>query len=235
MKFFDMTNLLAKNSYPGRGIALGLCPDGRTAALVYFIMGRSTASRSRVFFRSGDDVMIRLLGGANPSDPSLILYAPVRTLDGATIVANGDQSDTIRDALRHGSTFEKALQTRTFEPDAPHFTPRISGLLDFSGGFSYRLSILKPGGDKGLSTLRGIYDYVPLPGAGHFIHTYQKDASPLPGFTGDPLPINIPADLDAFADDIWAALDGENKVSLYVRFTDIASGAYTDRLINKYD
>lgn len=230
----DISALLGQNSYPGRGIALGLTPDGKTAALAYFIMGRSINSRSRVFFRDGDNVSIRIVNPDKAADSSLILYTPVRTLTGATIVTNGDQTDTIRDALLQKSTFEQALAARTFEPDAPHYTPRISGIQYFDKGFSYKLAIVKSADPNGAAAVRETFAYEPIKGSGHLIHTYRQNASPLPSFAGEPASVAIPADIDAFALGIWNGLNSENRISLYVRYTDIASGTYTDRLFNKY-
>ncbi|NCB31195.1 MAG: inosine monophosphate cyclohydrolase [Clostridia bacterium] len=234
MELFDMPALLGANAYPGRGIILGLCPDGHTAALAYFIMGRSENSRNRAFVRKGGDVGIHVLDSAKLADPALILYAPVRTLMRTVIVTNGDQTDTIAEAVLAGRTFEQALETRRFEPDAPHFTPRISGMLRFSPAFSYKLSILKAGDGEGKTTFRQVFGYEPMEGVGHFIHTYQKDATPLPSFSGEPVPVRIPADLDGFTKALWNGLHPENKVALYVRYTDVTSGAYRDALYNKY-
>lgn len=234
MELFDMPALLGANRYPGRGILLGLCPDGHTAALAYFIMGRSANSRNRAFERRGGDVGIRVPDSAKLSDPDLILYTPVRTLAHAVVVTNGDQTDTVAEALLAGRRFEQALETRRFEPDAPHFTPRISGMLCFSNGFSYKLSILKAGDSGGWAVLRHFFAYEPVRGVGHFIHTYQRDATPLPSFFGEPAPVSVPSDPDAFARALWDGLDAENKVALYVRYTDIGSGAYRDKLYNKY-
>ncbi|HWQ58682.1 MAG TPA: IMP cyclohydrolase [Clostridia bacterium] len=215
-------------------MALGLCPDGKTAALAYFIMGRSANSRNRAFVRNGADLGIRVLDEQKLSDPSLILYAPVRTLPGATVVTNGDQTDTVREALLSGGTFEQALRTRRFEPDAPHYTPRISGLMRFAGGFSYALSIIKCADGAGKAALHQFFEYEPVPGLGHLIHTYRADGTPLPSFAGEPVPVRVPDDIAAFTDALWNALNEEHKVALYARYTDTASGAYADRLFNKY-
>jgi len=230
----ELSALLAENAYPGRGIVIGLSPDGRRAALAYFIMGRSANSRNRAFVRNGKDLGIHVLDAQKMADPSLILYTPLRTLDGATVVTNGDQTDTICDALQNGRTFADALMTRRFEPDAPHFTPRISGLLCFTDGFSYRLSILKAGDAEGKAALRQTFDYEPVAGVGHIIHTYSEDGSVLPSFSGEPVPVGLPNEIDAFADDLWNALNAANKVALYVRYTDLESGDYEDRLLNQY-
>ncbi len=230
----ELTALLRENSYPGRGIVLGLSPDGRNAALAYFIMGRSAGSRSRAFVKNGDDLGIRILNAQKSADTSLILYTPLRTLPGVTVVTNGDQTDTICDALRNGRTFEQALETRRFEPDAPHFTPRVSGMLQFTDGFSYKLSILKAGDAEGRAALRQTFGCEPVRGIGHIIHTYRSDGTVLPSFSGEPVPVSLPDEIDAFADGLWNALNAENKVSLYVRYTDLSSGAYEDRVFNQY-
>ena len=207
--------------YPGRGIITGATPSGRKM-FAYFIMGRSPSSRARVFERAGDDVIIRMTGQV--SDTSLILYAPVRVCGDSVIVTNGDQTDTIFDALKSGGTFESALRTREYEPDAPHYTPRISAVITPSG---YTQSILKRAG-------RFFYDYVFTAGKGHLIHTYDHDvmkSDVLPSFVGEPREVNIPEDMEAFADSLWSELDEDNKVSLYVRFYD--GEGYTDKLFNK--
>ncbi len=234
MKEKNLFEHLRQNAYPGRGIVLGLTPDGTRAALAYFIMGRSAGSRSRAFVKEGDDLAIRMLDGGRIADTSLILYAPLRTLRGAAVVTNGDQTDTICAALAAGGTFEGALKTRTFEPDAPHFTPRISGMLLFGGGYAYRLSILKAGDAAGKTTLRQMFDCEPLPGAGHLIHTYQADGAVLPSFSGEPVKVSIPDGFDAFSQGLWGALNPENRVSLYARYTDLANGTYVDKIFNQY-
>lgn len=233
MKQQNLLELLERNTYPGRGIVLGLAPDGKKAVLAYFIMGRSAGSRSRAFVKNGDDLGIRMLDGGTIADTSLILYAPLRTLESAVVVTNGDQTDTICAALARGETFEHALGTRTFEPDAPHFTPRISGIFDALSG-SYRLSILKSGDAEGKTTLRQTFSYEPLAGTGHLIHTYAGDGDPLPSFSGEPVAIATQDDCSAFADALWRALHPKHKVSLYVRYVDLAAGTYEDRLFNQY-
>jgi phosphoribosylglycinamide formyltransferase-1 len=234
MRQQNLFELLKNNPYPGRGIVLGLTPDGKKAALAYFIMGRSAGSRSRAFVKNGDDIGIHMLDGGKTADTSLILYTPLRKLRSAVVVTNGDQTDTICAALANGGTFETALRTRTFEPDAPHFTPRISGMLDFSDGFSYKLSILKAGDEVGKTTLRQTFDVEPLAGAGHFIHTYQTDGAVLPSFSGEPVAVAILNDFAAFAQGLWGALNPANKVSLYVRYTDLTTSQYEDRIFNQY-
>lgn len=226
--------LLGGNRYPGRGIVLGCAPDGR-AVLAYFIMGRSAASRGRVFERSGDDLVIRLLDPERVADPSLILYAPIRACGPHVVVTNGDQTETVRDALREGRTFESALRTRRYEPDAPHFTPRVSGMLSFGpgdGAFAYRLSILKAGGSG--SCLRQFFEYEAVPGAGHLIHTYAGDGDPLPSFAGEPRAVTIPADIEAFSRGLWEALDAENRVALCVRYLAPSGAEHEERLFGRH-
>jgi len=230
----DLFEVIKTNPYPGRGIVLGLTSDGKKAALAYFIMGRSAGSRSRAFVKKGDDLGIHMLDGGKIADTSLILYTPLRTLEKAVVVTNGDQTDTVCAALSRGETFESALRTRTFEPDGPHFTPRISGMLVFERGFSYMLSILKSGDAEGKTTLRQTFETEPLAGTGHFIHTYQTDGAVLPSFSGEPVAVAIPDDFAAFADGLWSALNAENKVSLYVRYIDLSSKKYQDKIFNQY-
>ena len=230
----NLFEILKKNSYPGRGIMLGLTPDGTTAAVAYFIMGRSAGSRSRAFVKNGNDLGIHMLDGGRIADTSLILYAPLRTMNRITVVTNGDQTDTICDALKRGRGMEEALTTRTFEPDAPHFTPRISGMQCFGGGYSYKLSILKTADKDGTATLRQTFDYEPLAGRGHFIHTYQTDGAVLPSFSGEPVAVSLPNEMEDLAKGLWDALNLENKISLYVRYTDLKSGAYRDKIYNQY-
>lgn len=234
MKQQDLFELLRSHPYPGRGIVLGLSPDGTKAALAYFIMGRSASSRSRAFFKNGDDLFISMLDGGKILDTSLILYTPLRTLNGCVVVTNGDQTDTVVTALESGGTFESALKTRRHEPDAPHFTPRISGMLTFGEAFSYKLSILKAGDERGETCVRETFDYEPANGEGHLIHTYQMDGLVLPSFFGEPRTVSIPDGFTAFAEGIWNALNAENKVALYARYTNLISGAYEDRIFNQY-
>ena len=234
MRTTDLFEYLEQNAYPGRGIVLGTTPDGTKAALAYFIMGRSAGSRSRAFVKNGNDLGIHMLDGGKIADTSLILYAPLRTLNRITVVTNGDQTDTICDALKRGRSMEEALSTRTFEPDAPHFTPRISGMQCFGGGYAYKLSILKAGDENGTTTLRQTFDYEPLAGTGHLIHTYQTDGAVLPSFSGEPVAVTMQNEIGVFGESLWNALNPDNKVSLYVRFTDIGSGAYEDIIYNQY-
>ncbi|MBQ3900878.1 MAG: IMP cyclohydrolase [Clostridia bacterium] len=228
-----MGDLIRGNPYVGRGIVAGLTPDGKKTATAYFIMGRSENSRNRVFIEEGDDLRTAPYDPAKVKDPSLIIYYPVRTAGGKLIVTNGDQTDTIRDGLAAGKTFSAALRTREFEPDAPNFTPRISALIDLDGT-SYEMSILKSADAEGTACNRFTFDYSPLPGLGHFIHTYVTDGNPIPTFQGEPERVLIPQNIDEFTKDVWENLDEGNRISLYVRYTDIATGEYEKRLINKY-
>lgn len=224
---------LRGNRYPGRGIILGCGPNGR-AVLAYFIMGRSAGSRARAFRREKDDVVIRLLDQSGVKDPSLILYAPLRMCGRHIVVANGDQTDAICTSLKGGKGFEEALRTMEYEPDAPHFTPRISGMISLpESGFSYRLSILKASG-AGRRCQRQFFEYEPIPGMGHLIHTYAGDGAVLPSFAGEPLTVNVPSSIDAFTNGLWEALDEENRVALYVRYTPLDGSRYEDRVVNRY-
>lgn len=230
----DFGELLAANSYPGRGIAVGKTPDGKKAVFSYFIMGRSANSRNRVFEETGEDLIIYPADSAKVEDPSLIIYKPVRKLAGQLIVTNGDQTDTIYDFLKEGKSFEEALRTRCFEPDAPNLTPRISALLEFADGdFTYKMSILKSADGAGSGCNRYTYEYAPLSGLGHFIHTYECDGNPIPTFQGEPERIAMEDDIDAFSQKVWNALHPENKISLYVRYVDLQNGQAENRLFNK--
>ncbi len=224
---------LSANSYPGRGIVLGKSEDGRYGVIAYFIMGRSVNSRNRVFVTEGEGIRTQAFDPAKLEDPSLVIYAPVRVLGRATIVTNGDQTDTIYEGMRAGGTFAGALRTRTFEPDPPHFTPRISGIMEPERD-RYRLSILKSAQGDPASARRYFYEYeAPRAGEGHFIHTYEGDGNPLPSFAGEPTQVEIRGGLDAFTASVWQALNGENKVSLFTRFIDWETGAYQTRIVNK--
>ncbi len=233
MKNLDLSALLRGNSYPGRGILLGKSPDGSRAVAAYFIMGRSENSRNRVFELTEDGIRTRAFDESKMTDPSLIIYHPVRVVGEDTVITNGDQTDTVRDALLEGRVFAQALKTRTFEPDGPNYTPRISGLLHRDG--SYALSILKSADGDPASCRRFFFGYeAPLAGQGHFIHTYMGDGQPLPSFQGEPEQVAIPTgDARALADSIWADLNGENKVSLFVRTIDLATGESETVLKNK--
>ena len=234
MKLFDLETLLRENAYPGRGIVLGRSADNACAVMVYFIMGRSQNSRNRIFSETEDGIRTEAADPAKMVDPSLIIYHPVRELDGVTIVTNGDQTDTVRDALVLGGTFESALRTRTFEPDAPNFTPRISGVMYDWG--DYALSILKSvDGDPAACTRQFFEFESPLSGTGHFLHTYMGDGSPLPSFSGEPEPVAIDApDAETLANRVWTALNEDNKVSLFVRYLDLESGETDTVILNKY-
>ncbi len=233
-----MSNILQKeletNAYPGRGIVIGKSANGKYAVTAYFIMGRSSNSRNRIFVEEGEGIRTEAFDPSKLEDPSLIIYAPVRVLGHDTIVTNGDQTDTIYDGLAKGLTFEQSLRSREFEPDAPNYTPRISGIMHVeNGSYDYALSILKSNNGDPSSCQRFTYAYEnPKAGQGHFIHTYQHDGNPLPTFAGDPVAVEIPDEIDAFTDLVWNSLNKDNKVSLFVRFIDIASGKYETRIVN---
>lgn len=233
MKTYDISDLLRKNPYPGRGIILGRSKDGRYAVAAYFIMGRSKNSRNRVFVKTEDGIQTQAFDPAAMTDPSLIIYHPVRDFLGCTIVTNGDQTDTIRDFMAVGRNMHAALMTRSFEPDAPNYTPRVSGVI--TPGGAYSLSIIKTlNGDPG-KPCRNFFEYEsPVFGMGHFIHTYVSDGEPLPSFEGEPVPVRIDfPDAASFADALWTSLDAQNKVSLYVRYIDIVTGVSTVVIKNK--
>lgn len=230
----SMKDLVKDNPYVGRGIVIGKTEDGTKAAVAYFIMGRSDNSRNRIFCEEGEDVMIYPFDASKVEDPSLIIYAPIRKLGDKLIVTNGDQTDTIRDFAAKGASFEAALETREFEPDAPNWTPRISGMLTFAeGDFSYKMSILKAADAEGTACNRFTYSYRAIAGVGHFIHTYMGDGSPLPTFCGEPERTVIPNDIDAWMQEIWENLNEQNKISIYLRFTDLKTGETESRMINK--
>lgn len=231
MKQLSLQEELQANAYPGRGIVIGKTPDGTRAVTAYFIMGRSENSRNRVFVEDGEGIRTQAFDPGKLSDPSLIIYAPVRVLGNKTIVTNGDQTDTIYDFMKDGKTFEEALRTRTFEPDAPNFTPRISGVVE---GENYKLSILKSNNGDPASAHRYFFEYSdPKAGEGHFIHTYKCDGNPIPSYEGEPTPVKISGDIDAFTKEIWENLNEANKVSLFTRFIDIATGGTQTRIVNK--
>ncbi len=232
MKKSDLTALLQDNPYPGRGIVLGRSADGAFAIAAYFIMGRSENSRNRVFVPTEDGIRTQAHDPAKMTDPSLIIYHPVRMAGRGLIVTNGDQTDTVRDYILSGRTFVEALKSRTFEPDDPNFTPRISGLLSPDG--SFQLSILKSADGNPACCCRCFYHYdAPLAGEGRFIHTYQGDGSPLPSFEGEPVRIALEdPSPDALADRVWTALNPDNKVSLFVRYIRISDGIYQDVIRN---
>ena len=227
----DLFSYLKGNPYPGRGILLGRSGDGKKAVIAYFIMGRSENSRNRIFEATEDGIRTRAFDESRMTDPSLIIYHPVRVVDGTVVVTNGDQTDTVADALRAGKSWVRALRTREFEPDGPNWTPRISGLLSPDG--SYKLSILKAADEAGTACLRQTFEYPGQAGLGHFLHTYQCDGSPIPSFEGEPTPVTIEGDIDAFTSSLWESLNEDNKVSLFVRYIDLATGQAQTRIVNK--
>ena len=226
--------IITGNPYVGRGIVIGRSPDGQNAVIAYFIMGRSANSRNRIFTESEGEVFTEPFDRSKVQDPSLIIYAAIRQLENHLIVTNGDQTDTIYDGLANGLSFSESLRSRTFEPDGPNFTPRISGMVTFeNGNFSYQMSILKSIDEEGSACARYTFEYPSKAGLGHFIHTYVTDGNPVPTFQGEPERVAIPDDIDAFTEALWNALDENNKISLYVRYTDIETGAVSESLINK--
>ena len=230
----DVKELIAGNPYVGRGIIIGKTKDGKKACAAYFIMGRSANSRNRVFTEKGGEIFTEPFDASKVEDPSLIIYAAVRKYKDSLIVTNGDQTDTIYDGLKDGKCFTCALKSREFEPDAPNFTPRISGILNFKGGdFTYEMSILKSADENGTACNRYTFSYSPIAGLGHFIHTYVTDGNPLPTFQGEPERVAVKDDIDEFTRELWNALDENNKISLFVRYTDLATGNEEDRIINK--
>jgi len=233
-KINDIAKLIEGNSYVGRGIVLGKSADGKKAVSAYFIMGRSANSRNRVFTERDGAVFTEPFDASKVEDPSLIIYAAIREFENKLIVTNGDQTDTVYEGLKAGKGFACALKSREFEPDAPNLTPRISGMITFEDkDFSYKMSILKSADAECTACNRYTFHYPALAGLGHFIHTYVCDGNPLPTFQGEPERVEIPADIDAFTKDIWENLNEENKISLYVRYTDLATGKADVRVINK--
>ncbi|MBQ8278448.1 MAG: IMP cyclohydrolase [Roseburia sp.] len=235
MKLLSLKDELAGNSYPGRGIVIGKSKDGKHAVTAYFIMGRSENSRNRVFVEDGEGIRTQAFDPSKLSDPSLIIYAPVRVLGNKTIVTNGDQTDTIYDLMDKQQTFEQALRTREFEPDAPNYTPRISGIMHIEKGtYNYAMSILKSNNGNPDACNRYTFAYQnPVAGEAHFIHTYMGDGNPLPSFEGEPKWVELDGDIDTFTNMVWENLNEENKVSLFVRYIDIATGEYETRIVNK--
>ena len=237
MNIYEIKTLserLEGNRYPGRGIVIGKTPDGKKAAIAYFIMGRSANSRNRVFTEKNGEIFTEPFDASKVEDPSLIIYAAVRSYENKLIVTNGNQTDTIYDGLAAGKSFSQALTSREFEPDAPNLTPRISGMLTFEGNdFTYEMSILKSGDAAGTFCNRYTFSYGASAGLGHFLHTYVCDGNPIPTFQGEPERVAMDDDIDAFAADLWNALDAENKISLYVRYTDLETGAVDSRMVNK--
>lgn len=226
---------LAGNAYPGRGIVIGKSADGAYAVTAYFIMGRSSNSRNRVFVADGEGIRTQAFDPSKLEDPSLIIYAPVRVLGNKTIVTNGDQTDTIYELMDRQQTFEQALRTRKFEPDAPNYTPRISGIMHLeNGGYNYAMSILKSSNGDPSSCSRYTFAYEnPKAGEGRFIHTYMGDGNPLPSFEGEPTLVGIEGGIDEFTKTVWENLNEDNKVSLFVRYIEIATGRYETRIVNK--
>lgn len=235
MKMISLETELKGNSYPGRGIVIGKSEDGSKAVTAYFIMGRSENSRNRVFVEEGQGIRTQAFDPSKLTDPSLIIYAPVRVLGNKTIVTNGDQTDTIYEGMDAQMTFEQSLRSREFEPDAPNYTPRISGIMHLGEGkFNYAMSILKSNNGNPDACNRYTFGYEnPVAGEGHFIHTYMQDGDPLPSFEGEPKLIAIPNDMDAFTSMLWDSLNVDNKVSLFVRYIDIATGEYETKIVNK--
>ena len=235
MKMLSVEEELRGNSYPGRGIIIGKSADGAWAVTAYFIMGRSENSRNRIFVEEGEGIRTQAYDESKLTDPSLIIYTPVRVLGNKTIVTNGDQTDTIYEGMDKQMTFEQTLRSREFEPDSPNYTPRISGILHLENGtYNYAMSILKSdnGRPEGCSRFTFAYEN-PAPGEGHFIHTYMGDGNPLPSFEGEPKRISIPDRIDEFTDLLWNSLNEENKVSLFVRYINIATGKYQTKIVNK--
>ena len=229
----DISQYLSGNPYVGRGIIVGKSADARYAVTAYFIMGRSENSRNRVFIEKEEDVVIHPFDASKVSDPSLIIYSPIRKADKKLIVTNGNQTDTIYNYMLMGKTMTQALEMRGFEPDAPNFTPRISAVLDMTGTYRYEMSILKSADAEGTACSRFTFSYPAIAGVGHFIHTYVTDGDPLPTFQGEPERVSIPSDIDEFTAAIWDNLDENNRISLYVRYIDLNDMSVENRLINK--
>ena len=235
MEMLSIEKELQGNAYPGRGIIIGKTPDGTKAVTAYFIMGRSENSRNRVFVTEGEGIRTQAFDPSKLTDPSLIIYAPVRVLGNKTIVTNGDQTDTAYEGLAKGLSFEQSLRSREFEPDGPNYTPRISGVMQVENGeYHYAISILKSNNGNPKASNRYTFTYEnPVAGEGHFIHTYKCDGNPLPSFEGEPKLVNILDDMDAYTELLWNSLNEDNKVSLFVRYIDIATGKYDTKIVNK--
>ena len=235
MNILSLANELSNNTYPGRGIVIGKSKDGKKAVTAYFIMGRSNNSRNRVFVEDGEGIRTQAFDSSKLEDSSLIIYAPVKVLGNKTIITNGDQTDTIYEGMDKQLTFEQSLRSRKFEPDAPNYTPRISGIMHIENNkYNYAMSILKSNNGNPNSCNRYTFAYEnPIEGQGHFIHTYMHDGEILPSFEGEPKLVDIDGDIDEFTNMIWSNLNEDNKVSLFVRFIDIKSGEYETRIINK--
>ena len=235
MKMVSLEQELKENSYPGRGIVIGRSKDGKSAVAGYFIMGRSSNSRNRIFVKEGEGIRTQAYDPSKLEDPSLIIYAPVRVLGNTTIVTNGDQTDTIYEGLKNHLTFEQSLRTREFEPDAPNYTPRISAVMEIEdGAYSYAMSILKSNHQDPAQCNRYTFSYEHcVAGEGHFIHTYEHDGNPLPSFEGEPKLVEIPDDIEEFTALLWSSLNEENKVSLFTRYISLESGHVETRIVNK--
>lgn len=235
MNMLSLENELKANAYPGRGIVIGKSPDGSKAVCAYFIMGRSTNSRNRIFVEDGAGIRTQAFDPSKLEDPSLIIYAPVRVLGNKTIVTNGDQTDTIYEGMDKQLTFEQSLRCREFEPDGPNYTPRISGIMHMeNGGYNYAMSILKSNNGNPDACSRYTFAYEnPVPGEGHFIHTYMHDGDPLPSFEGEPKLVEMYDDIESFTDMLWNSLNEDNKVSLFVRYIDIQTGKTETKIVNK--
>lgn len=235
MEMLSLAKELSSNAYPGRGIVIGKTKDGKKAVTAYFIMGRSSNSRNRVFVTEGEGIRTEAFDPSKLEDPSLIIYAPVRVLGNKTIVTNGDQTDTIYEGMDKQLTFEQSLRSREFEPDGPNYTPRISGVMHIENGtYNYAISILKSNNGNPEACNRYTFAYEnPVAGEGHFIHTYMHDGNPLPSFEGEPKLVDIDGDIDQFTDMVWNNLNQDNKVSLFVRFIDIETGEYETKIVNK--
>ncbi len=234
MQSVNLNDYLKSMAYPGRGIVMGCSKDGKCAVTAYFIMGRSENSRNRIFVTDGDGIRTEAFDASKMTDPSLIIYHPVRVLGNKTIVTNGDQTDTIYELMDKQQTFEQALRTRKFEPDSPNFTPRISGIMHIeNGNYNYAMSILKSGDDKGTFCNRFTFAYGSNQGEGRIIHTYMGDEGVLESFVGEPVKINVSGNIDEFTNLLWESLNDQNKVSLFVRFIDIETKKYETRIINK--
>ncbi len=231
----NLAEILKNNSYPGRGIVIGKSADGKYAVTAYFIMGRSTNSRNRIFVEDGNGLRTQAFDESKLEDPSLIIYAPVRVLGNKTIVTNGDQTDTIYEGMDKQMTFEQSLRSRCYEPDAPNLTPRISGIMHVENGkYNYALSILKSNNGREGAHNRFTFAYEnPFAGEGHFIHTYESDGNPLPSFEGEPTWVGISGDIDSFTNEVWNSLNEDNKVSLFVRYINIEDGTFETRIVNK--
>ncbi len=235
MQMISLEKELSANTYPGRGIVVGKSKDGKKAAIGYFIMGRSSNSRNRIFVEDGEGIRTEAFDPSKMEDPSLIIYAPVRVLGNKTIVTNGDQTDTIYENMDKQMTFEQSLREREFEPDAPNYTPRISAILHIEEGtFNYAMSILKSDNGNPESCNRFTFAYNnPPAGEGHFVSTYLHDGNPLPSFEGEPKLVAVPDDMGQFGDMLWSSLNEDNKVSLFVRYIDIETGKYESKIYNK--